>query len=96
MKDSIGGSFLTRSFSAEGEESLSLPVDQKGGAFYVYEEVAASQQMQVQFGGRVEQASFEPITARLDNATNACTTTISTTSRISPRKWAATSRSCPT
>jgi iron complex outermembrane receptor protein len=60
MKGSIGGSFLTRSFSAEGEESLSPPVDQNGGAFYVYEEVAASQHVQVQFGGRVEHASFEP------------------------------------
>jgi iron complex outermembrane recepter protein len=60
MKGSIGGTFLTRSFSAEGEEALSAPVDQNGFSAYVYEEVAASPHMQIQFGGRVEHASFDP------------------------------------
>jgi iron complex outermembrane recepter protein len=60
MKGSIGGTFLTRAFSAEGEEALSAPVDQKGFAAYVYEEVAASPHAQIQFGGRVEHASFDP------------------------------------
>ncbi|HEV8396617.1 MAG TPA: TonB-dependent receptor [Vicinamibacterales bacterium] len=60
MSGSIGGSFLTRNFSAAGEEALSPEVDQRGGAVYLYEEVAASQHVQVQFGGRVEHSSFEP------------------------------------
>ena len=63
MKGSIGGSFLTRNFSASGEEALSPEVDQRGGAAYVYEEVAAGQHLQVQFGGRVEHASFDPQTS---------------------------------
>jgi len=60
MKGSIGGSFLTRNFSASGEEALSPEVDQRGGAAYVYEEVAATPHLQFQFGGRVDHASFEP------------------------------------
>jgi iron complex outermembrane receptor protein len=60
MNGSIGGTFLTRSFSAEGEEALSAPVDQNGYAVYLYEEVAASPHVQLQFGGRVEHASFDP------------------------------------
>ena len=60
MNGSIGGSFLTRNFSAAGEEALSPEVDQRGGAVYLYEEVAASPHVQIQFGGRVEHASFEP------------------------------------
>jgi iron complex outermembrane recepter protein len=60
MKGSIGGTVLTRSFSTEGEEVLSPPVDQKGFAGYLYEEIAASPHAQVQFGGRVEYAKFTP------------------------------------
>src|SRR3989441_6209862 len=60
LDGSIGGSFLTRNFSASGEEALSPEVNQLGGAAYIYEELAASQHMQIQFGGRVEHASFEP------------------------------------
>jgi iron complex outermembrane receptor protein len=60
VSGSIGGSILTRNFSASGEEALSPEVDQRGGAVYVYEELAASQHTQVQFGGRYERASFEP------------------------------------
>jgi iron complex outermembrane receptor protein len=60
MSGSIGGSFLTRNFSASGEEALSPEVDQRGGAVYLYEEVATSQHTQIQFGGRVEHASFSP------------------------------------
>jgi len=62
LKGSIGGSFLTRNFSTEGEEVLSPEVDQRGGAIYLYEELAASQHVQLQFGGRYERASFEPVT----------------------------------
>ena len=61
MKGSIGGSFLTRNFSTAGEEVLSPEVDQRGSAVYLYEEIAASPHVQVQFGGRYERASFEPI-----------------------------------
>ena len=60
MNGSIGGSFLTRNFIAAGEEALSPEVDQRGFAAFIYEEVAASQHVQFQFGGRVEHASFEP------------------------------------
>jgi iron complex outermembrane receptor protein len=60
MKGSIGGSFLTRNFSASGEEALSPEVDQRGGAAYIYEEVAATPHVQIQFGGRLDHASFEP------------------------------------
>jgi iron complex outermembrane receptor protein len=60
LTGSIGGSFLTRNFSALGEEALSPEVDQRGGAFFVYEELSAGQHAQIQFGGRVEHASFEP------------------------------------
>jgi iron complex outermembrane recepter protein len=60
MNGSIGGSLLTRNFSATGEEALSPEVDQRGGAAYLYEEIAATQHVQFQFGGRVEHASFKP------------------------------------
>jgi iron complex outermembrane recepter protein len=60
MKGSIGGTILTRSFSTEGEEALSPAVDQKGFAAYVYEEVAATPHIQLQFGARVENARFRP------------------------------------
>jgi iron complex outermembrane receptor protein len=60
MKGSIGGTVLTRSFSTEGEEVLSPPVDQKGFAGYLYEEIAASPHAQIQFGGRVDYAKFTP------------------------------------
>jgi iron complex outermembrane recepter protein len=60
MKGSIGASFLTRSFESTGEESLSPPVDQKGGAFYVYEEIALSRHADFQFGGRYDHQAFTP------------------------------------
>jgi iron complex outermembrane receptor protein len=60
MKGSIGGSFLTRSFSTAGEEALSPDVDQKGVSAYIYEEVTATPHVQFQFGGRVENARFRP------------------------------------
>lgn len=60
MKGSLGGSFLTRRFEAVGEEALSPEVSQKGGAAYLYEEVAATPHVQLQFGGRIEHAAFTP------------------------------------
>lgn len=60
MKGSIGATVLTRAFLTEGAEALSPAVDQKGFAAYLYEEVAASPHVQVQFGGRAEHATFSP------------------------------------
>jgi iron complex outermembrane receptor protein len=60
LKGSIGGTFLTRSFATSGEEVLSPDIDQRGGAAYVYEELAATPHVQVQFGGRVDYAKFAP------------------------------------
>ena len=70
MKGSIGMTALTRSFSAEGEEALSAPVDQKGFSAYLYEEVAASRHVQLQFGGRVERAAFDPREDKARDFTN--------------------------
>lgn len=60
LSGSVGGSLLTRNFSAAGEEALSPEVGQRGGALYLYEEIAATPHTQFQFGGRLEHASFEP------------------------------------
>ena len=60
LHGSIGGSVLTRAFDASGEEVLAPEVDQKGYAGYVYEEVTASSRIQVQFGGRIDRATFRP------------------------------------
>ncbi|HEY3044970.1 MAG TPA: TonB-dependent receptor, partial [Vicinamibacterales bacterium] len=60
IKGSIGGTVLTRAFTAAGEEALSPPVDQKGFSGYLYEEVSASPKAQIQFGGRVDYAKFTP------------------------------------
>ena len=59
LKGTIGGWGLTRSFEAVGAEALSPPVDQTGGAAFVFEEVTWPH-VTFQFGGRVERASFEP------------------------------------
>ena len=60
LRGAIGGSVLTREFEASGEEALSPVVDQKGFAAYLYEEVTASSLVQLQFGGRVDRATFKP------------------------------------
>jgi iron complex outermembrane receptor protein len=60
MKGSIGASFLTRTFEATGGEALSPLVDQKGGAFFVYEEIALSPHVDFQFGGRADHQAFTP------------------------------------
>jgi iron complex outermembrane recepter protein len=62
LHGAIGGSVLTREFEATGEEALSPLVNQKGFAAYVYEEVDASSVVQLQFGGRVDRATFKPKT----------------------------------
>ncbi len=59
MSGSIGGWFLNRAFSATGAEALSPPVDQKGVAGFLYEEVAWPH-FTLQFGGRVDRTAFTP------------------------------------
>ena len=59
LSGTIGGSFLTRAFSATGEEALSPPVDEQAMALFVYEELTWPH-VTVQFGGRVNWASFSP------------------------------------
>ena len=66
LTGTIGGSFLTRAFSATGEEALSPRVDERSTAVFAYEELAW-QHATLQFGGRVNWASFTPeggLTAR--------------------------------
>ncbi len=60
LSGSIGGAFLTRGFSTTGEESLSPDVSQRGASAYIYEELAASPHVQLQFGSRIEHAAFDP------------------------------------
>jgi iron complex outermembrane recepter protein len=60
LKGSIGLFVLGRSFSAEGEESLSPPVDQAAFAAFLYEEAVINPHVTFQFGGRVEHTGFTP------------------------------------
>ena len=59
LKGSVGVSFLDRAFDARGEEALSPAVDQTGFAAFLYEELTWPH-VTVQFGGRVDRASFSP------------------------------------
>ena len=59
LTGTIGGSFLTRGFSALGEEALSPPVDEHATALFVYEELGWSH-VTLQFGGRINWAGFSP------------------------------------
>jgi iron complex outermembrane receptor protein len=56
---SFGAWFLNRAFDAIGEEALSPAVDQNAVAAFVYEEIE-SPHATVQFGGRLDHASYEP------------------------------------
>jgi iron complex outermembrane receptor protein len=57
---SVGGWFLDRAFDAIGEEALAPPIDQRGFAGFIYEELKFSHAT-VQFGGRLDRASFRPL-----------------------------------
>jgi iron complex outermembrane receptor protein len=57
---SVGGWFLDRGLEVIGEEALSPPVDQRGFAGFLYEELKFSHAT-VQFGGRVDRARFRPL-----------------------------------
>jgi iron complex outermembrane recepter protein len=59
LTGTIGGSYLDRAFSATGEEALSPPVDERATALFAYEELAWPH-VTLQFGGRVNWASFNP------------------------------------
>ena len=60
MTGSIGAWVLDRAFSAEGAEALSPPVDQRGFAAFLYEELTWPH-VTVQFGGRVDNTRYEPL-----------------------------------
>jgi iron complex outermembrane receptor protein len=60
MKGSIGAWVLDRAFAAEGAEALSPPVDQRGFAAFLYEEVTWPH-VTFQFGGRVDNTRYEPL-----------------------------------
>ncbi len=57
---SIGGWLLNRNFEAIGEEALSPPIDQRGYAGFLYEEIKWDHAT-VQFGGRLDHATFRPL-----------------------------------
>jgi iron complex outermembrane receptor protein len=60
LKGSVGGWVLDRAFEAVGAEALSPPIDQRGFAGFVYEELTWPH-VTFQFGGRVERTQFEPL-----------------------------------
>lgn len=59
LSGTLGAWVLDRSFSAAGDEALSPPVDQRGFAAFLYEEVAWHH-VTLQFGGRLDHARFDP------------------------------------
>jgi iron complex outermembrane recepter protein len=59
LTGTIGGSYLNRAFSATGEEALSPPVDENATALFAYEELTWPH-VTLQFGGRINWASFTP------------------------------------
>jgi len=59
LSGTIGGSYLNRAFGAIGEEALAPPVDENATALFAYEELTWPH-VTVQFGGRINWASFSP------------------------------------
>jgi iron complex outermembrane receptor protein len=59
LTGTIGAAVLTRDFSATGAEALSPPVDERGAAVFVYEELTWPHAT-LQFGGRLGHDSFSP------------------------------------
>ncbi len=59
LSGTIGAWFLNRRFEAIGEEALSPPVKERGGAAFLYEELEWPHAT-LQFGARVNHASFDP------------------------------------
>jgi iron complex outermembrane receptor protein len=59
LSGTVGGWFLNRAFTVAGDEALSPPVDQRGGAIFLYEELTWPH-VTLQFGGRLDHTRFEP------------------------------------
>jgi iron complex outermembrane receptor protein len=59
LSGTIGGWIMSRRFAASGDEALAPPIDEKGIAAFVYEEVTWPH-VTFQFGARVNHASYEP------------------------------------
>jgi iron complex outermembrane receptor protein len=59
LSGTVGVWALNRQFSAIGEEALSPPVQERGVAAFLYEELTWPH-VTVQFGGRVNHAAFDP------------------------------------
>lgn len=59
LSGTVGGWFLNRAFDAIGPEALSPAIDQRGLAFFLYEELTWPHAT-VQFGGRVDRTTFKP------------------------------------
>jgi iron complex outermembrane receptor protein len=64
LSGTVGGWFLNRAFNAVGEEALAPPIDQRGGALFVYEELVWPH-VTVQFGGRFDRTTFSPDSSTL-------------------------------
>lgn len=69
LSGTVGGSFLNRRFNTEGEEVLSPPIKQRGGAAFLYEELVWPHAT-VQFGGRVDHTRFAPEADLADRSFN--------------------------
>ena len=59
LSGTVGGSFLNRAFNAVGEEALAPPIDQRGGALFLYEEFTWPH-VTFQFGARLDRTTFNP------------------------------------
>jgi iron complex outermembrane receptor protein len=59
LSGTVGGSFLNRAFNAVGEEALAPPIDQRGGALFLYEELTWPH-VTFQFGTRLDRTTFNP------------------------------------
>lgn len=59
LSGTVGGWFLNRAFNAVGAEALAPPIDQRGAALFLYEELTWPH-VTFQFGGRFDRTTFEP------------------------------------
>jgi iron complex outermembrane receptor protein len=59
VSGTVGASFTNRAFASIGDEALSPPVDQRGAAVFLYEEVTWPHAT-FQFGGRFDHTSYSP------------------------------------
>ncbi len=59
LSGTVGGWFLNRAFNAVGAEALAPPIDQRGAALFLYEELTWPH-VTFQFGGRFDHTAFSP------------------------------------